>query len=149
GFDDNTIDAISLEVSDRLALSSDTIDPDLYPWAEALWIKAGSWNRARRRLDGDLPRLVWRALLFQITRSSPSLPCSQLEVLLKQYTERMGTPDTRDDSLGLRTTVQALALARIAGSSEFSEIDERAAGMLRQMKPNPLPSMQAALRTAI
>jgi hypothetical protein len=42
-----------------------------------------------------------------------------------------------------------MAVTRIVGAKEFEQIDEEIANMLLQTKPNPAPSMLAALRTAI
>ena len=50
---------------------------------------------------------------------------------------------------GFRTTVQAMAFARLERSLAYEELDAQVVALLAGMRPNPTPSMQAALRTAI
>src|SRR5690606_5843135 len=56
-----------------------------------------------------------------------------------------------EERYDFRATVQAMAIARLAANetAAFERLDLALAGKLERMKPNPLASTQAALRTAI
>ena len=53
------------------------------------------------------------------------------------------------ERIGFRTMVQPMALARTTNAESFTDLDEQVRSILASMKPNALPSIQAALRTAI
>src|SRR5262249_29200229 len=124
---------------------------ELYPWAETLWIKTGSWDSISREPDwaAPLPRPLHRAYAFWAARKAPSLPSWELEQLTERAFGVVMADRDGGNKLGFRTTVQAMALARVARSSAFPEIDAEVARLLSVIKVDPVPSTQAALRTAI
>jgi hypothetical protein len=147
-FDDAELDRVVADVAERVGRASVQVRSEQEPWARALWIKTGAWQRID--VTTPLPREatpVLRAHLFWLARMSPRWlrRDDEREQLLQDEVASVA----HDPNAGFRTTVQALAMARLTSSPSFHVLDARAAEMLTSMKPNPLPSMQAALRTAI
>jgi hypothetical protein len=146
-FDDTELDRVVVEVAERVGNPTIRIDRELQPWARALWIKTGAWQRIERAtpLPRDATPLL-RTHLFWLARMAPRL-------LNRHHQEQLPENElaslTHDSKAGFRTTVQAMAIARLNKSPAFHALDARVAEMLVSMRPNPLPSMQAALRTAI
>ena len=132
GLDDVGIDAVVLDLSKRI----DRMPYDLHPWASALWIKTGRWHLIQQ--PGPVtkaPAAVPGINLFWAARISPPL------AFVGAAREDIG--------IHVFEIVQALAMTRLGEYSMFAGLDRQAARMIRDMKPNPLPSIQAALRTAI
>jgi hypothetical protein len=151
GLDDTSVDQIALEVAQKLDGSPNTMGSDLYPWARALWIKTGAW---RKMPPGTPPaenpgRLVWRAHVYWAARLAPSLPEDQAAEMLLRCVQVGDRGLQAEEHPGLRTTIHAMAMARLCHSSFFEVLDKQVARILAESKPNPMASMQAALRTAI
>jgi hypothetical protein len=142
GLDDVSVDRVALDLSKRL----ESPPGELVPWARALSITTGRWpifNLEQNSLAKVPGSIQWMHLYWAV-RVSPmwarSLPKSPFALL--GFTLQAG-------SISLLDTVQALATTRLGEHREFKDIDRLTANILLQMNPNPLPSFQAALRTAI
>jgi hypothetical protein len=149
--DDVSVDPIVVEVSEGLKREQ-KVRPELEPWAWAIWIKTGAWRGLPTTLQSDDPLSgeILRSHMFWSARLYSSLDAKRQAMFaadcLHSFTRFASELPER---AGFRTTVQAMALARIAGLDDFARLDAKVDQMLSQMKPNPLPSTQAALRTAI
>jgi hypothetical protein len=149
-FDDVSIDPATLQVSNSLTAKS-RIRAELIPWARSLKTKTGSWLDLPKSIDSiePMPGVVLRARMFYSARICATLSVDDraefAEHWLKLFTNVAADPERA----GFRTVVQAMTLARIGKSDAFARLDEQAARILSVAKPNPLPSFQAALRTAI
>jgi hypothetical protein len=148
GLDDPSLDRVALEVSDQL-------DPeptgDLLPWARALWIKSGAWQRLERpffRKEGLTGPLL-RAELFWMARIAASLDQETLEKYLAECSFALKLQSEEGEHSGFRAMVHAMALARLADSPTYDEFDAQISAMCGSMKSNPAPSTQAALRAAV
>ena len=145
--DDVSYDKTAQEISKRLK-SSSAFDSSLEGWARALWIKTGAWQKVAMQTisPSTLNYPLLRAHLFWAARIATTLPDQDrydfVEECLALYARN-------PESLGVRSSVQVLALARIAGTRAFSGLDRDIAAMLLRTKPNPAPSTLAALRTAL
>ena len=145
-FEDSTIDQVALELSDRLPRQD--LGRDLMPWARALWIKTGRWSAmpSSPQYVFDAPAVTARALTYWAARAAPAFN-DELRAVFIERAVAMVLRDT--DRNGVRMAVQAMTLARMYGSEEqFFRVDRLVADIL-QLKPNPTPSTQAALRLAI
>jgi hypothetical protein len=142
--DDNDVDRVALDVAGRLEPAA-VAGRDLEGWATALWIKTGAWRKVTR--GGPSNRLsppLLRAQIYWAARTAPRMPDQTRAELLATWVGALG-----GDRAGVRSTVQALALARLEHAPAFDELDAIVTRLLKTARPNPLVSMQAALRTAI
>jgi hypothetical protein len=145
--DDLSLDPVTLDVSRRIATTSD-FDSSLIGWAQALWIKTGAWAQVANqeiRLE-SLNHQLLRAHLYWAARQTVASPQDKSGRLIHEYLH-LGSFVTED--IGVRSRAQVLAISRLSGSDKFREIDRDLARDLSKMKPNPIPSSEAALRTAI
>jgi hypothetical protein len=149
GLDDTSFDPVALDVADRLTPEA---AGGLKEWASALWVKTGAWQRVELSpfLDPDLPGPLVRSQLFWMARFGPNPDRGWRSQVLERGTgaapwQSLG----HGDHAGFRAWVQAMAMARMAESDAFHDIDLQVASLLGRMKPNPNPSTQAALRIAI
>ncbi len=146
GLDDRSLDSVILQLSDQLGEEQEV--GDLLPWARALWIKTGAWERLKGETfleDGALLRLelFWMA---RVTASSdPQTRWAHLEQVMHASSRNLSNGEHH----GFRGMVQAMALARLLGAAVYHDLDDQILNVLVSMKPNPAPSTQAALRTAI
>ncbi len=148
-FDDVTVDSAALEVAGRLR-SEDL--GDLLPWARALWIKSGAWSRLPAAASPEyLPGPTLRAHMYWMARTVGLQRRSAMTMHLLQHQAVAKRSTREEESYDFRATVQAMAIARLAANetAAFEKLDLALAGKLEGMKPNPLASTQAALRTAI
>jgi hypothetical protein len=137
GFDDVSIDQVTFDLARELTANQPPLSDELRPWAQALWIKTGKWRGVSilpQNLSG-IDQTVQRALLFLVARN-------------------FGLPqifgELKGGRIGFRGATQLLALARQLDACEsFTQLDERIDQILSRRSPNPRPSTQAALRTAI
>lgn len=151
--DDIALDRVVLDVAKRIDQQPE-LDSSLNGWARALRIKTGAWQGVpgpdvHRE---DFSNQTLRMYLFWAARIAPALvaePRNQLlEECLRLCSFRSGSKEFLSD-IGIRSTVQMMALGRIASPDVFSVVDQGLAKLLSATTPNPIPSMQAALRTAI
>ncbi len=143
--DDADLDRVAIDVASRVA-EAGSPGPQLEAWARALWIKVGSWQKIPLDASFDeLPVPVSRLHAFWAARMAPRLGQAERGLLLERCLAAVG----RGEQVGLRTTVQALALARLEHSPFYGAIDGNVSRILASTKSSSLPSMQAALRTAI
>jgi hypothetical protein len=144
--DDADVDRVAIEVAGRVAESGVTLTRELEGWARALWIKVGAWQRVP--VDASFEGLstpVLRTHAYWAARMAPRLNPEQRRSLLESLTTISGS----GDKVGLRTMVQAMAIARFDHHDLYNSLDVLVARILRTTRPNPLPSIQAALRNAI
>jgi hypothetical protein len=148
--DDVSLDPAVLQVAQGLA-GEPAVRAELTPWARALWIKTGAWRALPRtpRSDDQLPGEVLRSHMYWSARLFPALDVGEREMFAEKYLNSFMNVEPEPARVGFRTTVHAMALARIARPNAFSALDAQVARMLQKMGPNPLPSTQSALRTAI
>jgi hypothetical protein len=148
--DDEEIDKPTLDVSERIR-GDDLADNDLDAWARALWIKTGAWQRMPSSIEfaDDMTKPQLRAHLFWAARVALTLDTQRRGQLFEECQRLTLLPNSTEDRVGLRTAVQMMAFARIVGSTTFAVLDNGVNRMLAQAKPSSIPSMQAALRTAI
>ena len=146
GLDDPALDRVALDVAGRLDPQAAGLGAGLGAWARALWIKVGAWQRIPidAPLD-DLTPPVIRMHVFWAARMTPTLSDAPAQSLLERCRAAVG----RGEQAGLRSTVQTMAMARLAHSPAFIELDRIVASILGTTRPNPIASMQAALRLAI
>lgn len=144
--DDLLFDPVTQEVSQRIGDTEQIASP-LDGWARALWIKTGAWQKVARQSirPESLDNPLLRTHVYWAARIAPTLPNEERKRLVNKFIAlNLGM-----ESTGLRSSVQALALARTSDGEAFTELDEKIANMLRRTKPNSISSTQAALRTAI
>lgn len=150
--DDVTLDATALELSDRLSTEN---HGGLSAWARALWIKTGAWRKVRATDMSGIPSgPTMRAHMYWSARVAPSsTDDAKLESVLGQKAlAALRLSKSDEERFGFDAMVQALAIARLSGSDgldTFEELDMAVARALQKMRPNPLVSIHAALRTAI
>jgi hypothetical protein len=158
GFDDVSIDQVTLELARQLTANHPPLSDELRPWAQALWIKTGKWREVSILPQNlpDIERTVQRAFLFLIARSLPYLSLDPMNTyqnrqdVLPHFGLRQIFGELKVGTIGFRSATQVLALARqVDGDETFTQLDERIDQMLSRRSPNPRPSTQAALRTAI
>jgi hypothetical protein len=151
GLDDMSVDQIALEVAQKLDLSANTIGNELYPWARALWIKTGAWGRNTPGIPSgeNLSRMLWRANVYWAARLAPSLAEEQSADMLLRCVQGVNSGLRPEEHPGLRSTIQVMAMARVCRSPFFEVLDKQVARILTESKPNPMASLQAALRTGI
>jgi hypothetical protein len=140
-FDDNRIDPAVLDVANRLEAGSSQLSYGQQHWARALNIKAGAWHQLvdQAPFGAEVPPLVRRAnAIFEARVASYS-----------SKRKSRALESSLNEKAGLRTTVQWMVLAKIQRHPIFGALDAQVAGMLLSYKPNPAPSAQAALRTAV
>ena len=145
--DDFSFDRVAQDVSKRTKLDAE-LDPSLNEWARALWIKTGAWQRIARqsiRRDASKHQLL-RVHFFWAARVATTLSNQDRDRLVEECIELRSE---YRETVGVRSAVQLMALARTAGSEAFLGLDQEIADMLSRTKPNPAPFTQAALRTAI
>lgn len=152
GFDDRSADLEALQVAQSVDATMVFDEPELGSAARSVWIKTGMWTRLPTSFEVEEVRTApaVRAHAFWAAHAAPATGAFQRTELLNGAL-RLASPRSavREGRAGFRTTVQVMALARLTGSDGFAETDSRVAKMLAVMKPNPLPSVQAALRMAI
>jgi len=149
-FDDVSIDPATLHVSNNL-IAEPSIRPELFPWARSLQVKAGVWSALPRspRLSEPMSGPVLRARMYYSARICPTLSIGDRVEFAEQWLQLFRNAASDPERAGFRTVVQAMTLARIGKPDAFAMLDEQAAIILSKAKPSPVPSFQAALRTAI
>jgi hypothetical protein len=145
--DDVSLDKVAQDVSRRTRLNA-KFPSSLDDWARALWIKTGAWQKVagQETRASSLNNPLLRAHLFWAARIYSTFSDKDRDLFAQECIDSHGR---NPESLGVRSGVQVLALARIAGAKAFVELDKEIAIMLTRTKPNPAPSTLAALRTAI
>jgi hypothetical protein len=145
--DDVSLDKVAQDVSRRTKLNAE-LPSSLDGWARALWIKTGAWQKvaAQEIRAKGLNNPLLRAHLFWAARIFITFADKDRDQFARECLESYAQ---NPESLGVRSGVQVLALARIAGAKAFVELDKEIASLLTRTKPNPAPSTLAALRTAI
>jgi hypothetical protein len=145
---DVELDRTILAVADRIGDVDRPVENE--GWARALWIKTGAWRRLTPEAEvaEGLTRQALLAHVFWAARVAPMLDEGRRTRLFRHY-QQLATPAPTDDNLPMQTGVQMMAFARVVGSDAFGALDANVDRILAQVKPIPLPSVQAALRTAI
>jgi hypothetical protein len=145
--DDQSLDPVAQHVSRSITLDSE-LSPPLGGWARALWIKTGAWDKVAGQnfqIDWSNHQLL-RTHLFWTVRNATHLPEPVIQQVMDTCREFNAKSSER---VGVRSGAYILALARISGSNDFPELDRELAWQLGQLKPNPIPSLLAALRSTI
>ena len=145
--DDVSLDKVTLNVSGKIKLNQ-VFDPSLDGWARALWIKTGAWQKVQAQTIRPtmLSYPLQRIHLFWAARMINSLQIVEKDQFVQ---ESLDLYSKSPDSVGVRSSIQVMALTRFARAIAFADIDRQIARLLSQTKPNPAPSTLAALRTAI
>lgn len=143
GLDDTIIDRPIVSLASALARMKE-ISPRDRRWADALCIKAGAWRdiQPSRNLSEPGPGVLVRTELYYQCRWAPNRQDDPRLNGVLMDAMRLERP-------GLRASAQVLALARLRAHPDFDAYDKRLADLFANTRPNPAPSTQAALRTAI
>jgi hypothetical protein len=145
--DDDEIDPVVRDLAHRIPSA---IPENLQAWANALWIKTGAWKQLPWRLETSaFAPPILRVHLFWAAHVAQSMDPVDRAQLAAYWLRALTVASTQPERAGIRTTIQAMALAAIAAPDSFAELDLQVSRMLARTKPSPLPSAQAALRTAI